>query len=131
MKIKKEKIDITSDFLYSKKDKILHIDTTQLTHKLGGKVIYMNNSDIDNQDLGNLGAIPSDRFDPYDTDYICLSEKTIDLLMFGVKDDSILEIESIYRNSKREQFTYKFILENNLKDFIKFRKEEEEKLINS
>lgn len=130
-KNRKEIADITIDFLNAKKNRVVRLDTTKLTHPLGERVIYMCDSDIDYQELGNLGAIPVNRFDPYDTYYICLTERAYDSLMFGIKDSFLFDIEHIYNTSKREIFTYKFLLETDLKAFIKFRKEEEFKIFSS
>lgn len=130
-KDRKEYADMTLEFINAKKNRLIRIDTTVLTHPLGERVIYMCDSNINYQDLGNLGSIPVDKFDPYDTYYICLTERAYDDLMFGVKDKYLVDVENVYNTSKREKFTYKFVLETDLKAFIKFRKEEEFKIFSS
>lgn len=122
---RKEYADMSIAFLAAKEKRI---DTTKLTHPLGERVIYMCDSDINYQDLGNLGAIPSDKFELYETYYICVTEHAYDELLLGIKNKYLLDIENEYNKSKREKFTYKFILESDLKAFIEFRKEEERKV---
>lgn len=97
-KDRKEYADMSIDFLTAKEKRI---DTTKLTHPLGERVIYMCDSDINYQDLGNLGSIPSNKFELYETYYICVTEHAYDELLFGIKNKYLLDIENEYNKSKR------------------------------
>ena len=77
-------------------------------------------SDLFNQITGNLGAFGNNELYP-DTNICVLSDKTIENLQNGVKDETIKYIENYYNKNKAIVFDLDFITESAILDFCKAR----------
>lgn len=125
----KKDVNITYDFIFnSSVKKIMPVQREEFTHYLGQKNIFIYKPIGDKnslfQCLGNLGAVPVEYFDPNDIHYCWLTESTINKLRNGIKDDFIMHISNIYNSSACDKFTYKFILESEVLNFLEYRAKE-------
>lgn len=130
------KIDISYDFLFSKKsggeyNHILSIDKNDLTNPLYNKEIFVlnidGNRDVMFQALGYTGCYANNFYDST-IHYILLPNSTIDKLLFEDKDEVIKWIETTCeeqraksKDPKRWRFNMKFVLESEVVNFIKER----------
>lgn len=129
-------MEITYDFIFKKKANgeyyyIQPIDKNSIINPLYNKEIYVpaieRNRDILIQSLGYMGCCSNNYFDST-IDYIFLPDSTVDNFQFGIKDDIIKWIESACedqksKNPKLWKFSMKFIIENEVIDYIKKRAE--------
>lgn len=130
-------IDITYNFLFSKKEKggynhILSIDKNGVSNPLYNKEVYIppsidKNRDILFQALGYIGCYANNYFDTT-IHYILLPNNTIDNIQFGVKDEVIQWIESTcdeQRSKSKKPNSWKFhmvfVLEDEVIQYIKQR----------
>lgn len=130
LKIKaiRKKVNITHKFLFdSKIEKVVRMNPVGYTHFLGGKEVFIFDPQGDfhtlAQCLGNIGAIPTREMSD-STDYIWLPESTIFDLKKGNKDKLIKFVEKYYNSSSSDKFLYKFILAEDVMQFLERRANE-------
>lgn len=122
-------VNITYDYIFNCPilEKVTKMSTDVLTHALGGKEIYIRtthgNLDALAQCLGNIGASVSYTLSD-DTDYIWLNSECVKDLKTGVKDDLINEVEEFYNSYNSPKFLYKFLMEEDVLNFIERRAKE-------
>ena len=119
-------INITYDFIFSKQfPKIIHINAQLNTHPLGQKEIFINKKNANKyvlwQAIGNIGAYVTAEFDPKTTDYCWLETDTIRQLRNGEKDEFIKCIADAYNKSDSDKFTYKFLLSEEVIEWMRLR----------
>ena len=71
------------------------------------------------QMLGNLAAWSCSHIEDDDINTFLLSDKTVENLKNGIKDDTIQAIERLYNKSKSIIFEYLFIIEGDVLNFVK------------
>ena len=71
------------------------------------------------QMLGNLAAWSCTYIEDEDINTYLLSDKTVENLKNGIKDDTIQAIERLYNKSKSIIFEYLFIIEGDVLNFVK------------
>lgn len=101
------------------------IDLSGHQNNIYNKVLYWSEGyrgsiELISQMAGNLGA-SGDNYIYKDTDVCILSDKTIELLENGDKDDTIKYIERTYNEAKSVVFNFKFISESDFLDYVKRR----------
>lgn len=102
-----------------------HLDLTKGINPIYGKELYYgNNSSKEfssfNQLTGNFGAFGDTYLNP-DINVCVLSTSTIQSLIKGDKDSTIIEIERYYNSNKAVIFEYTFVSEDEILDFCKKR----------
>ena len=94
-----------------------------LTHIIGNRELFIyqpkGNKYLLWQMIGNMAGVGTDVFDVNSTDFIVLKDSTVEKLKDGIKDESIIIVENKYNESKSDVFSFNFILENDLMDYIK------------
>lgn len=81
---------------------------------------FSGNFNLFNQITGNLGAFGDNEIYP-ETNICVLSNSTIEKLMLGTKDETILYIQDFYNNNKSITFDLQFISEQEILRFCKER----------
>lgn len=100
-------------------------NSKNVNNPIYGHELFVSNSilgrfDYFGQICGYVGAFVSDELCP-EIDMCVLSEKTLELLKQGKKDETILYIENYYNTHKAVVFDYRFISESAILDYIKKR----------
>lgn len=130
-------LDFNYKLLFSKNKKgeykhAIIIPQDSMDNILYGKEIFIpetikSGRDYLFQALGYIGAYGNNYYDET-IQYMFLPDKTLDLLMIGVKDEYVLQIEDIctkqkesYKDPKKWKFRMKFIFEKEVVSFIKRR----------
>lgn len=83
---------------------------------------FAGDFDLFSQITGNLGAFGDNAIYP-ETNICILSDNTIEKLMKGIKDDTILYIENFYNKNKSNRFNFLFLSESELLNYCKQRSE--------
>ena len=102
-----------------------HLDFTKAMNPIYGKELYYGNSRAKefpsfNQLTGNFGAFGDTYLNP-DINVCVLSTATIQSLIKGDKDSTIIEIEKYYNSNKAVIFEYTFVSEDGILEFCKKR----------
>ena len=100
-------------------------NSKNLNNPIYGHELFVSNSilgrlDYFGQMCGYLGAFVSDEMCP-EIDLCVLSERTLNLLKQGKKDETILYIENYYNTHKAVVFDFRFISEKAILDYIENR----------
>lgn len=114
----KKQINITSSFL--EKSGFIELDKSQPQHRLGQREILMPKtmSPQFRQALGNIGIYCSTYYDSKTTDYILLTKETEVKIKNGIKNSFIKSFSEAYNKTDSGNFSYKFIRESEIIDFI-------------
>lgn len=121
--VKKNK-NITYDSVFNSPFSVLKkVSNDGLTHIIGNRELFIyqpkGNKYLLWQMIGNMAGVGTDVFDVNSTDFIVLKDSTVEKLKDGIKDESIIIVENKYNESKSDVFSFNFILENDLMDYIK------------